>query len=485
MNATSRGGGAHRAVGRRGMRRLALMAILVFLAVGCGASAQAQETPPERPNVVFILADDLDKRLLTSHLSDYPNIRALAADGTTFDNAFVTNALCCPSRATMLTGQYSHNHGVMHNEAPDGGAPAFRPLGAEALPVWLDDAGYATGLVGKYLNRYDGTYEPPGWDEWKGRVVGLPYQGKDQVEGFGMDGKNADGETHTQVFADESDSFVRRRAGATPFFLFVSPYAPHDPGVHAGRYDALFSDARLPRPPSFNERDVSDKPAWVRNDPRLTTGQISEAQSLYRNRLRSMMDVDRMVGRLVAALRDTGELDNTYVVFTSDNGYHAGQHRLLMPPKRLAYEEDIRVPLIVRGPGVTAGARRDEIVLNNDLAPTFAGWTEASPLLLQDGRSLAPLLGPTPPARWRTAFLAEGARQESIGRPAYRAVRTQNYLYVRYGNGEKELYNLERDPYELRSYDEGADPALKERLGRQLSSLASCAGAGCRSAEGP
>jgi len=338
MNATSRGGGAHRAVGRRGMRRLALMAILVFLAVGCGASAQAQETPPERPNVVFILADDLDKRLLTSHLSDYPNIRALAADGTTFDNAFVTNALCCPSRATMLTGQYSHNHGVMHNEAPDGGAPAFRPLGAEALPVWLDDAGYATGLVGKYLNRYDGTYEPPGWDEWKGRVVGLPYQGKDQVEGFGMDGKNADGETHTQVFADESDSFVRRRAGATPFFLFVSPYAPHDPGVHAGRYDALFSDARLPRPPSFNERDVSDKPAWVRNDPRLTTGQISEAQSLYRNRLRSMMDVDRMVGRLVAALRDTGELDNTYVVFTSDNGYHAGQHRLLMPPKRLAYE---------------------------------------------------------------------------------------------------------------------------------------------------
>ena len=458
--------------------------MLIFLATGCGAVADAQVTTDRPNNIVFILADDLDKRLLTSHLSDYPNIQALAAHGVTFNNAFVTNALCCPSRSTILTGQYSHNHGVMHNDPPDGGAPAFRPMEDKALPVWLDNAGYATGYVGKYLNNYNGTYAPPGWDEWKGRVVGLPYLGKDQVEGFGMDGKNAEGRTHTQVFADEAVSFVRQRAGATPYFLFVSPYAPHDPGVHADRYDTLFSDARLPRPPSFDEPDVSDKPAWVRKHSRLTPGQISEAQHLYRNRLRSMKDVDRMVGRLVGALRETGELDDTYVVFTSDNGYHAGQHRLLMPPKRLAYEEDIRVPLIVRGPRVPVGARRDKMVLNNDLAPTFAGWTGASPLLLQDGRSLAPLLEGTPPVRWRTAFLAEGARQESIDRPAYRAVRTENYLYVRYGNGEKELYNLDRDPYQLRSYDEGADPALKERLGRRLSALDSCAGTGCLSAEG-
>ena len=237
------------------MRLLALI-MVTLLAVGCGASAQAQETPSERPNVVFILADDLDKRLLVSHLDDYPNIRALADDGVTFQNAFVTNSLCCPSRATMLTGQYSHNHGVMHNDPPNGGAQAFLPLESKALPVWLDNAGYATGLVGKYLNNYDGTYEPPGWDEWKGRVVGQPYLGNDQVEGFGMDGKNAEGRTHTQVFADEAVSFVGQHAGATPYFLFVSPYAPHDPGIHADRYDALFSDATLPRPPSFDERDV-------------------------------------------------------------------------------------------------------------------------------------------------------------------------------------------------------------------------------------
>lgn len=474
--------------GSLGWLLAALFALAITLPslVGCGASAQAREAA-ERPNVVFVLTDDLDKRLLASHLSDYPNIRALAANGTTFSNAFVTNSLCCPSRATMLTGRYPHNHGVMTNDPPKGGAPAFRPREPKALPVWLDDAGYATGYVGKYLNNYDGSYVPPGWDEWKGRVVGRPYEGEDQVEGFGMDGKNAEGKTHTQVFSEEASSFVRRRAGssAAPFFLFVSPYAPHDPGVHADRYDARFSGARLPRPPSFNERDVSDKPEFVRDTPRLKPDEIAKAERLYRNRLRSMMDVDRMVGRLVGALRDKGELDNTYVVFTSDNGYRAGQHRLLVPPKRLAYEEDIRVPLIVRGPGVPRGVARSGMVLNNDLAPTIARWTSANPLLPVDGRSLAPMLRPSPPSAWRTALLVEGAAHERIGRPAYRAVRTQNYLYVSYANRERELYNLERDPYELASFYPGAGDVLKERLRRRLASLAGCGGARCRSAEGP
>jgi N-acetylglucosamine-6-sulfatase len=463
--------------------RLFLITMLAFLATGGGAIAEAQ-VAAERPNIVFILTDDLDKRLLTSHLSKYPNIQDLAAHGVTFKNAFVTNALCCPSRSTILSGLYSHNHHVMDNDPPNGGASAFRPLEPKALPVWLDNAGYATGYVGKYLNNYDGTYAPPGWDEWKGRVIGRPYLGKDQVEGFGMDGKNAEGKTHTQVFADEAVSFVRRRDGATPYFLFVSPYAPHDPGVHADRYDALFSDATLPRPPSFNERDVSDKPAWIRDNPRLTTEQIAEAQRLYRNRLRSMKDVDRMVGRIVGALRDTRELSSTYVVFFSDNGYHAGQHRLRMPPKRLAYEEDIKMPLIVRGPGAPTGVTRSGMVLNNDLAPTIARWAQANPLLPVDGRSLVPMLGPSPPSNWRTALLAEASPHEQIGRPAYRAVRTRDHLYVRYANGEKELYDLARDPYELRSFYPEANDALRDRLRGRLSSLARCAGAGCRSAEG-
>jgi len=386
-----------------GSPRSLLVALLAFALalpsiVGCGTLAHAQETPPERPNVVFILADDLDKRLLTSHLSDYPNISRLAANGTTFSGAFVTNALCCPSRATMLTGQYSHNHGVMTNDPPEGGAPAFRPL------------------------------EPK---------------------------------------------------------VQVGTLAPHKPAVPYARHTDLFPGEKTPQPRSFNEADVSDKPGYVSKLKPLTRDEIISFNELYRNRLRSMVAVDEMVGSLVATLRETGELSSTYVVFTSDNGVHAGQHRL-REGKRLAYEEDIRVPLIVRGPGIPAGVTRSQMVLNNDLAPTFAEWAQANPLLPVDGRSLVPMLKPSPPSdsAWRTALLAEGAPHERIGRPAYRAVRTKNYLYVSYANGEKELYNLNRDPHQLRSYYPEADEALKDRLRGRLSSLASCAGAGCRSAEG-
>lgn len=425
---------------------------------------------PEKPNVVFILTDDLDKQLLMGHLSDYPNLRNLAGSGVTFENAFVTNALCCPSRSTILTGQYSHNHGVMHNAAPDGGAPAFRPLEPKALPVWLDNAGYATGHVGKYLNLYDGTYEPPGWDEWRGM--------NNDTEAVLEPGQMTD------VLSRQADSFVRRRAGTTPFYLQVAPLAPHEPATPYARHSGLFAGERAPQPPSFDETDVSDKPGYVSKLKPLSDREIVSFNELHRNRLRSMMAVDEMVGRLVATLRETGELSSTYIVFTGDNGLHMGHHRL-GEGKRLAYEEDIRVPLIVRGPGVPRGASREGMVLNNDLAPTFADLAGATPLLTQDGRSLTPMLRENPPSAWRTAFLAEADPHERIGRPAYQAVRTENHLYVRYANGEKELYNLERDPYELRNYYPDAREALKDRLRGRLASLADCAGAGCRSAEGP
>ena len=465
MNSTSR----HEAYGARmrGMYRLAVIALLVFLAVGCAASAQAQ-VAGEGPNIVFILTDDLDKRLLKSHLSDYPNIRALTRNGATFENAFVTNALCCPSRSTFLTGLYSHNHHVMHNAAPDGGAPAFRRLEPKALPVWLDNAGYATGYVGKYMNEYDGTYTPPGWDDW---------------QGINTDSVGAEPGQMTDVFSDQADSFLRQHAGKTPFYLQVAPLAPHEPAVPYPRHSTLFASEKTPQPLSFDEKNVSDKPSYVSRLKPLTRDEIVSFNELYRNRLRSMKAVDEMVGKLVATLREKGELSSTYLVLGSDNGVHAGHHRL-GEGKRLAYEEDIRVPLIVRGPDIPAGARREQMVLNNDLAPTFADLAGATPLLPVDGRSLVPMLRANPPSNWRTAFLVEAARHERIHRPAYRAVRAENYLYVRYANGEKELYNLERDPYQLSSYYPGASDALKDRLRGRLSSLAGCAGAGCREAEG-
>lgn len=460
-------------VGRRGTYRLTLLAILIFLAICCGTSAQAR-VAAEKPNVVFILVDDLDKQLLASHLSDYPNIRGLAERGVTFKNAFVTNALCCPSRSTILTGLYSHNHGIMTNTAPDGGASAFRRLESKALPVWLRKAGYSTGYVGKYLNEYDDTYVPPGWDKWHGIDTDDTDAGPATQPG-----------QMTDIFSKQSDSFLRNHSGTRPFYLQVAPAAPHEPAVPYSRHEDLFAGERTPKPPSFNEANVSDKPGYVSKLKPLTRDEIVSLNKLYRNRLRSMMAVDEMVGRLVATLRDTGELSSTYVVFTSDNGVHAGQHRL-GEGKRLAYEEDLRVPLIVRGPGVSAGVTRSRMVLNNDLAPTFARWAGATPLLPVDGRSLVPMLGPRPPSgsAWRTAFLAEAAPHERIGRPAYRAVRTGNYLYVSYADGEKELYNLDRDRYELGSFYPEARNALKDRLRRRLSSLARCAGAKCRSEEG-
>ena len=442
-------------------------------AIDDARKAQAQ-TAPAQPNIVFILTDDLDKRLLASHLSDYPNIRALAAHGVTFENAFVTNALCCPSRSTILTGLYSHNHHVMDNSPPNGGAKAFRPLEPKALPVWLDDAGYHTALLGKYLAG-DGSWVPPGWDTFQRRAID-----------DGAVPLNSDLRAPTARMAQNAQTFLasRETRDAEPFFLELSTGYPHENKALPERLSRLFAGERAPRPPSFDEQDVSDKPAYIRRLNPLTRDEKAHMNELYRDRLRMMAGVDEMVGSVVAALRDKGELSSTYVVFSSDNGFHMGQHRL-PEGKRLAYEEDIRVPLIVRGPGVPAGARRYGMVLNNDLAPTFAEWAGASPLLPVDGRSLVSMLSSSPPSTWRTALLAEAPRQERIGRPAYRAVRTKNHLYVRYANGEKELYNLDRDPYQLRSHDEGASRSLKERLGRRISALDDCQGSGCRRAEGP
>lgn len=461
-----------------------LIALLVVL-VGAGCAAGAQVVPPqaapERSNVVFILADDLSADALNRNLSEYPNIKALAASGVSFTNSFVTDPVCCPSRATNLTGMYKHNHGVdMDNQEP-----AFRALDDRALPVWLDGAGYTTGYFGKYLNGYQGDHTPPGWDVWRGTRI-LRTGTDTYLPGYDLEGRNDEGRTHTQVFAEQAAGFVK--GSSRPFFAYVAPYAPHEPAAHPHRYDGLFTGARAPRTPSFNERDVSDKPRWVRARARLSGEQIKDADATYRDMLRSTKDVDDLVGRVVAALRESGELDNTYVVFTSDNGFHLGQHRL-DPGKWTAYEEDIRVPLVVRGPGVPAGVARSRFALNNDLAPTFADWAgvEPSEALTVDGRSLAPLLSSeAPPTEaWRDAFLVEAIKsnEKVLPRPAFKAIRTRGDLYVEYAGGERELYDLARDPHELQNLA-GKGRPIEAQLSRRLDALKPCGGTSCRTAEG-
>jgi arylsulfatase A-like enzyme len=469
-------------------------AALVLTLLACGASTSEKAAalqgpaapestlsgvPVEHPNVVLVLADDLDTAPFKRFPTAFPNITALAERGVSFEDAFAVDPLCCPSRATLLSGLYSHNHGVWDNAPPQGGWDAFRDEEPEALPVQLDAAGYESGLYGRYLNKYDGSEIPPGWDKW-GAVPLVNDTSPARMEGYGPDGRNTEGRTHTQVLAEEAAGFVQESSSAgKPFFLHVTPYAPHAPWAHPAEYDKLFAGERAPRNPAFDEADVSDKPPWVSRQKRLSAVEKDRIDTEYRERLRSTKDLDDMVGRIVGTLRDVGELDDTYVLFTSDHGYHLGQHRL-KPGKWTPYGHDARVPLIVAGPGVPAGETREGLIGNHDFAPTVADLA-GTKMPRADGSSFAPLFS-DPSFPWRSALLIESAANSWNKRPAYRAVRTQRYLYVRYGDGKKELYDGRTDPYQVQSRP--GLPAARW-LDNRLDSLVGCSDAFCHAAEGP
>jgi arylsulfatase A-like enzyme len=442
-----------------------------------------------RPNIIFIVTDDLD----AASASKAPSLKGYMADkGLTFDNAFVTSALCCPSRATILTGQYPHNHLVRSNVPPVGGFKKFRELGRErsTLATRLDDAGYETALFGKYLNGYGKigrNHVPAGWDEWYGAVENTQLNQNGQLVTYQADTYLDD------ALSGLAQDFVRRQERKdAPFFVYLSVHAPHAPAKPALRHESLYEDLRAPRTPSFDEADVSDKPGWVRNLS-LDSAEEKRIDELYSKRLKTIAALGEMIGGLLRTLEQTGKLDNTYLVLTSDNGYHMGQHRLGLG-KQSAYEEDIRVPLMIRGPGVPAGVSRDEMVLNNDFVTTFADLAGLPPQAYVDGRSFASLLDKrqgNDPASWRTAFEIrrwDNKKDEASYRavtpvPPYRAVRTQRYLYVEYEAGEHELYDLGKDPYELHNLYDSADPDLIAQLDSRLDALRDCAGEGCRAAE--
>ena len=454
-----------------------------------GEKERGSTEAANRPNIIFVLTDDLD----AASVSKVPALEEYMADqGTTFDNAFVTYPLCCPSRATILTGQYPHNHLVRGNAPPIGGYKTFRDLGRErsTLATWLDDAGYETALFGKYLNGYGKLgrhHVPAGWDEWYAPV------GATQVN---QNGKVVTYEADTYLddaLSGLAQDFVRRQERKdAPFFVYLSVHAPHAPATPALRYEDLYEHLRAPRTPSFDEADVSDKPGWIRGLS-LDPAEEKRIDEFYRKRLATLAAVGEMIGGLLRTLEETGKLDNTYVVLTSDNGYHMGQHRLGLG-KQTAYEEDIRVPLIIRGPGVPAGVSRDEMVLNNDFAPTFLDLAGVPPPDSVDGRSFASLLDKmrsNDPASRRTAFEVRnwGSQKDKTpyravtSVPPYQAVRTQRYLYVEYESKEHELYDLRKDPYELHNLYDSADRDLITELDGRLDELRDCAGQGCRAAE--
>ena len=263
----------------------------------------------------------------------------------------------------------------------------------------------------------------------------------------------------------------------------------------AAQYRDRFTTTPLPKPPNFNEADISDKPRWVKSNypTTLSPAKISNLQSAYRQRLRSMLSVEDLLKQIVTTLDKTGELENTYIFFTSDNGYHFGNHRF-GANKKTPYEEDIGVPLMVRGPGVPAGAVRRELVLNNDFAPTIADLAGA-PILGPkevdgspkevDGSSFAPLLTNSPPSSWRQAFLEEGWLEggTKMPTPTHKGVHTQDHMFIELDTGEHELYDLRTDPYQLQSKPRAGNEQLYSALGTRLNALRACSGAGCRAAE--
>jgi arylsulfatase A-like enzyme len=411
---------------------------------GSGVVTTGTKRPP---NIVLVLTDDQRWDML-DHM---PKVQHLLIDqGVKFRNGFVVNSFCCPSRTTVLTGKYSHSTDVYNVDPPHGGFVSFDDQ--STIATWLHGAGYRTGLFGKYLNGYNGTYIPPGWDRWFGLQMGSSGRYYDIVvndQGTIRHYGDAPKDYSTRLYANHAVSFIRNTH--RPFLLYVAPYAPHGPAIPDPRDVTAFPNMRPTRPASYNESDVSDKPAWVRALPLMGPSNRAHTDALRVNRYRSLLAVDRMVGRIVRVLRESRRLHNTLIVFTSDNGLSWGEHRWANR-KEAAYEESIRVPMVIRYDALVPKARTDgHMVLNLDLAETFAeaAGVEAPGA---EGTSLLPLLV-SPSTPWRSDFLVEHLYYSHAGHdpPTFCAVRTARYKYVEYGDGEEELYDLKRDPHELRN----------------------------------
>jgi len=306
----------------------ALLAAPLAVAPQAASPAAAPAAPPSRPNIVLVVTDDLD----AASVEAMPMVMALLHDqGVSFSNFFVSTPLCCPARVSLLRGQYVHNHGVLGNGGPNGGFATFHRLGGEdsTVATWLHDAGYRTALLGKYLNGYpedaDPSYVPPGWDEWDALVAEAPAGGGYIDYALNENGRRvtygSEPEDYsTDVLSAKATDFIARTTAADqPFFLYLAPFAPHAPSIPATRHAEAFAEARAPRSAAFNEADVSDKPSWVRDRPVLSDEQVAEIDAQYRDRLRTLLAVDEMVATLVQTLEATGELENTYLFFTSYN----------------------------------------------------------------------------------------------------------------------------------------------------------------------
>ena len=495
---------------------LAIGLVVAGLALGSERRpASAAAVRPAKPNIVFILTDDLSWNLINRRFA--PHILALERRGETFSHYFVADSLCCPSRSTIFTGLFPHDTKVVANVGKNGGFKKFQAerLYTRTFAVAVRRRGYRTAMLGKYLNGYGKPTMTPttaplprGWSDW--HVASNGYQefnyfqndngrfdfyggptGRCGLTGrpnhYGVDVLNAD-----------ARAFINRRRNA-PFVLEVATFAPHSPYIPAPRNACDFPGLTQPRDPSFNAASIG-APAWLakRQQTALSTSEITGTDKAYRMRAQSVEAVDKLLADIEATLARDHLAEDTYIVFSSDNGYHLGQHRL-SHGKQTVFDTDIRVPLIIAGPGVPHGRLVTQVTQNTDLYPTFvqlAGGQSRKPI---DGHSLVPLLHPRRTVTaWRTVALVEHVHtnRKNLGDPdsedgasptTYEAIRIVsphlrgfpgrvNAVYVEYSDPAHELeyYNLDRDPFELENVASSLPGVQQRKLHQILARLKNC-----------
>jgi arylsulfatase A-like enzyme len=453
----------------RALLALAVSAPLVVSAIASAPRSSAAGPPPKwQRNVVVIVTDDQRWDTLRRPPDAMPHVHSdLMAHGVTFSNAFVVNPQCCPSRASIFTGRYSHGTNVYKNQPPHGGFKSFKDR--STIATWLNGAGYHTALVGKYLNGYTGKYIPPGWDQWiatNNLPAGLAYfnyrlNENGKVRKYGSKPKDY-GAT---VLGAKAANFIERTP--SPFFLYFALAAPHSPAVPPPSIKHKFSHIKPYRPPSYDEANVFDKPQWVKKLPRLNAARRASIDAFRKNQYRTLVAADTAVARIITALRDTGRLDKTLIVFTSDNGILWGEHRF--HSKRTAYEESIHVPFVVRyDPLVPTPHVDDRLVLNTDIAPTIAELAGVAAPGAEGSSLLQPLRFPAS-MDWRSDFLVEHLSQDKNDIPTYCAVRSETATYVLYKNGVQEFYDLTKDPFQLTN--QARNPAYASSLAAMRSRL--------------
>ena len=560
----------HARAGARLALAAAFLALLGLLVAATGQSAGAiPETrnallpAGQKPNIVVIQTDDqtIDQLYATytppggAPIPAMPNtLAAIAGKGITFNRYYIPYPLCCPSRVSLLTGRYAHNHNVRGNVPPNGGSTGFgfRQANSHNLATWLQGAGYRTIHVGKFLNGYgdepydDGKYVPPGWNAWHSVVKADTHHyfyGYTLNNNGTLQGPNGDsGSWETREYGPrddfgcpfaplngqpclyETDVLTRIATeemfgtpSEQPFYVQLDYTAPHGdfrrpagPEPATRHYDS-FAGAPVPHGPSegFNEGNVNDKPMFIRQAPYLSPTDTHAYRTYYQKGLESLRAVDEGAQQVLNTLGAMGRLRNTYVIFTSDNGFFYGEHRLT-GGKFLAYEPATHVPLLIRGPGIKPGSATGELAANIDIAPTILELAGATADKSIDGRSLVPFLVdpalrtrrpilfesfvetndvnaqggvPLQSARAGTSRVRGGEAGASIVAPPkdYIGIRLGPYKYIEWPNGEKELYDINKDPYELNNKvrDKNLFP-IRNFLSLELRRLATCVGKKCQ-----